>query len=301
MTPAVPLIEARALTRRFRAGRRWWGRAASVTAVDDLDLALEEGEIFGLVGASGSGKSTLARCFVGLLEPTLGEVRWRGEAIAGWPASRRRRYARDAQLMYQDTATSLNPRLTVGESLREPLDVHAAGTKQERDETVVALLAMVGLDPALARRKPGELSGGQRQRVVLARAMALSPSLLIADEPVSSLDRTTQAQVVDLLLDLRARRHLTCLLILHDLHLVQRTCSRVGVMCQGRLVEVGRTDAVFEAPAHRHTQQLLAARLWPDPDRAAHAPPFAPGPPIAPEEVRRPLVSVGPDHLAAVG
>ncbi len=301
MTADVPLVEARHLTRRFTGRRRWWRGAPRVTAVDAVNLAVHEGEVFGLVGGSGSGKSTLARCLVGLIEPTEGEVRWRGEPIANWPADRRRRYARDAQLMFQDTATSLNPRLTIGASVREPLDIHGEGTGSARDAQVAALLTMVGLDPEMARRRPDELSGGQRQRVVLARAMALSPSLLVADEPVSSLDPSTQAQVMRLLLDLQARRGLTCLLVLHDLHLVQQVCTRTGVMCQGRLVEVGTTDAVFGSPAHGYTRQLLAARLSLDPDDATHAAPATPALPVAPEDLRRPLVAVGPDHFAAVG
>src|SRR5690606_28628852 len=189
-----------------------------------------------LVGESGSGKSTIARCLVGLIEPTQGEVRWRGESINEWTAPRRRHFRREAQLVFQDTATSLNPRLTIGDSMREPLDVQRDGTKPERAQRVAALLSMVGLDASIASRRPDALSGGQRQRVVLARAMALAPALLVADEPVSSLDPSTQAQVMRLLLELQARRGLTCLLVLHDLHLLQQVCTRTGVMCQGRLV-----------------------------------------------------------------
>lgn len=301
MTLSVPLLETRHLTRRFSGRRRWWRSAPDVTAVDDVSLAIAEGELFGLVGESGSGKSTVARCSVGLIDPSEGEIRWRGEPIATWSAARRRHFRREAQLVFQDTATSLSPRLTIGASVREPLDVQRDGTSAERDERVAALLDMVGLDPAVANRRPDALSGGQRQRVVLARAMALAPALLVADEPVSSLDPCTQAQVMNLLLDLRATHRLTCLVVLHDLHLVRRVCDRVGVMCRGRLVEMGATAALFDAPAHRYTQRLLAARLSLEPDDADRTQQQTLVPPPGDDELRRPLVAVGPDHLAAVG
>jgi len=294
-----PLIEARHLTHTFAGRRRWWGRPARHFAVDDVSLAVRPTEMLGLVGESGSGKSTLARCLVGLLTPTHGEVCWQGQTTAGWDRERRRRFCREAQLVFQDTATSLNPRMRIGACVREPLDVHGDGTPDARDARVRDLLQQVGLDADVAARLPSELSGGQRQRVVLARALALSPALLVADEPVSSLDPSVQAQIMNLLLDVRERRGVTCVLIAHDLTLVERVCERVAVMCRGRLVELGPGPRLFDVPAHPYTRRLLAARLPMDASAADAPPPMPPA--VADDELRRAWVEVGPDHFAAVG
>lgn len=302
MTDAVPLVETHDLSRHFAGRRRWWRAGPAVVAVDGVSLQVRAGELLGLVGESGSGKSTLARCLVGLLAPTAGRVLWQGEPIDRWPPDRVRRLRREAQLVFQDTTTSLDPRRSIGDSIREPLDVQGVGGRDERAAHVARLLALVGLDASLASQRPDALSGGQRQRVVLARAMALAPRLLVADEPVSALDPSTQAQIVNLLLDLRDAHGLTCVLISHDLHLVERVCTRAGVMWRGRLVEIGPLPRLFAAPAHPYTQRLVAARLSLDPDTAARAVVTpAPGPLPSAGGRGGALVEVGADHFAAVG
>lgn len=302
MTDAVPLVEAQDLRRHFAGRRRFWRAGPAVVAVDGVSLQVRTGELLGLVGESGSGKSTLARCLVGLLAPTAGRVLWQGEPIDCWPPDRVRRLRREAQLVFQDTTTSLDPRRSIGDSIREPLDIQDVGGWDERTAHVARLLALVGLDASLAAQRPDALSGGQRQRVVLARAMALAPRLLVADEPVSALDPSTQAQIVNLLLDLRDAHGLTCVLISHDLHLVERVCTRAGVMWRGRLVEIGPLPRLFAAPAHPYTQRLVGARLSLDPDGAAPAAP-TPLPVPLPSAGGRggALVEVGADHFAAVG
>ena len=235
-------------------------------AVDDVSFDIDEGETFGLVGESGSGKTTTGRCLLRLIEPTSGEVRFRGRDLLALPAAEMRRVRREMQIVFQDPYSSLNPRMRVGAIVEEPLVIHRIGARPARRRRVAELFELVGLDPALASRYPHEFSGGQRQRIGLARALALEPSLVIADEPVSSLDVSVQAQVVNLLMDLQQRLKLTYLFIAHDLRLVRHICGRVAVMYRGRIVELAATAALFDAPQHPYTRALLSAIPVLDPD-----------------------------------
>jgi ABC-type oligopeptide transport system ATPase subunit len=227
--------------------------------VDRASLSVEPGETVGLVGESGSGKTTLARCILRLIEPTSGSVGFDGQDVLSLPPGPLRRLRRRMQIVFQDPYSSLNPRMTAGAILEEPLVIHRLGSSVERRERVAELLALVGLSPSDARRYPREFSGGQRQRIGIARALALSPSFVVADEPVSALDVSVQAQILNLLMDLQQRLGLTYLLISHDLRVVGHVCSRVAVMYRGRIVERGRTAAVLGSPRHAYTRALLSA------------------------------------------
>jgi peptide/nickel transport system ATP-binding protein len=222
--------------------------------------------MFGVVGESGSGKSTMGRCILRLVEPTSGEVLFRGENVLEFSKARMRNARRDMQIVFQDPYSSLNPRMRADAIVEEPLVIHKIGTAAERRARVAELFELVGLDPSQLARYPHQFSGGQRQRIGLARALALNPSLVVADEPVSALDVSVQAQVVNLLMDLQRRLRLTYLLIAHDLRLVRHICDRVAVMYRGRIVELGRTESLFAAPAHPYTRALLSAIPVPDPD-----------------------------------
>jgi ABC-type oligopeptide transport system ATPase subunit len=235
-------------------------------AVDNVSLFIDEGETFGLVGESGSGKTTTGRCILRLVEPTSGAVRFRGEDVLGFNRARMRQARREMQMVFQDPFSSLNPRMRVRAIVEEPLVIHGIGSRADRLDRVAELFELVGLDPALLDRYPHEFSGGQRQRIGLARALALHPSFIVADEPVSALDMSIQAQVVDLLMDLQRRLKLTYLFIAHDLRLVEAVCTRVAVMYLGRIVEMGPTRAIFENPHHPYTQALLSAVPTLDPD-----------------------------------
>jgi peptide/nickel transport system ATP-binding protein/oligopeptide transport system ATP-binding protein len=261
----MPLLEVRHLVKEFgrRAGLLRPGTV--VRAVNDVSFVIDEGETFGLVGESGSGKTTTGRCILRLIEPTSGEVRFNGEDVLSFSRSRMRQARRDMQIVFQDPYSSLNPRMRVGAIVEEPLIIHRIGSKPERRARVAELFELVGLDPAQLARYPHQFSGGQRQRIGLARALALNPSLVIADEPVSALDVSVQAQVVNLLMDLQERLKLTYLFIAHDLRLVRHICSRVAVMYLGKIVEMGPTERLFQAPAHPYTRALLSAIPVPDP------------------------------------
>ena len=255
-----PLVEVEHVSHTFGAGRK-----DEVRAVQDVSFTISAGETFGLVGASGSGKSTLGRCVVGLHTPTAGTVRYRGEIVSG-PRGHRS-YRRERQIIFQDPYSSLDPRMKVAEIVAEGIDVNRlARTRQGRRERIEEVLAAVGLDPAHGERYAHEFSGGQRQRVGIARALAVDPELVVCDEPISALDVSIQAQVVNLLADLQRRRGLTYLFIAHDLSMVRHISDRIGVMHQGRLVEVGPSEAVWNRPAHPHTRSLLSAVPRPDPD-----------------------------------
>jgi ABC-type oligopeptide transport system ATPase subunit len=282
----MPLLEVRGLVKRY----------ARVTAVDDVSFDVDAGEIYGLVGESGSGKSTTGRCILRLIEPTAGVVRFRGEDILTFGARRLRDTRRQMQMVFQDPYSSLNPRMRAHDIVEEPLVIHRLGSKAERRERVAELFRLVGLDPAHLERYPRQFSGGQRQRIGLARALALNPSFVVADEPVSALDTSIQSQVIDLLLDLQSRLNLTYLFIAHDLRLVEHICARVAVMYRGRIVECGRTRSIFSGPQHPYTRALLSAVPVLDPD--------APRLRIAldPSAVDRlaPLREVATGHFAAV-
>ena len=262
----MPLVEVAHLTKHFTRGRGLVRKGAIVKAVDDVSFAIEEGETFGLVGESGSGKTTTGRCTLRLVEPTAGVVRFRGEDVLAFPPPRMRRARRDMQMVFQDPYSSLNPRMRARQIVEEPLVIHRLGAKGERRARVVDLFRLVGLDPAHLERYPREFSGGQRQRIALARALALNPSFVVLDEPVSALDVSVQAQVINLLMDLQQQLKLTYLFIAHDLRLVEHICSRVAVMYLGKIVEMGSTAALFRAPQHPYTKALLSAIPIPDPD-----------------------------------
>jgi oligopeptide transport system ATP-binding protein len=264
--------------------------------VDGVSFSIDEGETFGLVGESGSGKSTTGRCMLRLVEPTAGEVRYAGEDVLAFSSSRMRAARRHMQMIFQDPYSSLNPRMKARDIVDEPLIIHKLGAKRERDERVAELFRLVGLDPAHLDRYPHEFSGGQRQRIGLARALALEPKFIIADEPVSALDVSIQAQVVNLLMDLQERLQLTYLFIAHDLRLVRHICRRVAVMYLGRIVEMGDTESIFASPAHPYTRALLSAIPVTDPDAPRQRID------LDPESVSHDaaLVEVAPGHLAAV-
>jgi peptide/nickel transport system ATP-binding protein/oligopeptide transport system ATP-binding protein len=292
----MPLLEVGNLVKEFSRKRGFLAAASIVRAVDGVSFGVEEGETFGLVGESGSGKTTTGRCILRLIEPTSGEIRFKGEDVLAFSPARMRQARRDMQIVFQDPYSSLNPRMRVGAIVEEPLIIHQIGTKPERRARVAELFDLVGLDPSQLTRYPHQFSGGQRQRVGLARALALNPSLIIADEPVSALDVSVQAQVINLLMDLQERLKLTYLFIAHDLRLVRHICSRVAVMYLGRIVEMGETEAIFAAPAHPYTRALLSAIPVPDPnvprERVV----------LDPASFRReaPLREVGAGHVAAV-
>ena len=264
----MALLEVRGLVKEFSRSRGLFAPRSVVRAVDGVSFTIDEGETFGLVGESGSGKTTTGRCILRLIEPTSGEVRFRGEDVLGYSRSRLRQARRDMQIVFQDPYSSLNPRMRVGDIVEEPLIIHRIGDKAARRARVAELFDLVGLDPSQLARYPHQFSGGQRQRIGLARALALNPSLVIADEPVSALDVSVQAQVINLLMDLQERLKLTYLFIAHDLRLVRHICSRVAVMYLGKIVEMGTTDALFAAPAHPYTRALLSAIPVPDPTAA---------------------------------
>jgi ABC-type oligopeptide transport system ATPase subunit len=261
----MALVEVRNLSKHFARKRRLFATPSIVRAVDDVSFAIEEGEIFGLVGESGSGKTTTGRCLLRLVEPTAGAVSFRGEDVLAFDRRRMREARRDMQIVFQDPYSSLNPRMRVRDIVEEPLVIHRLGTKTERRARVAELFSLVGLDATQLDRYPHQFSGGQRQRIGLARALALNPSFLIADEPVSALDVSVQAQVVNLMLELQERLKLTYLFIAHDLRLVEHICNRLAVMYLGKIVEMGPTRAIFEHARHPYTKALLSAIPIPDP------------------------------------
>jgi ABC-type oligopeptide transport system ATPase subunit len=261
-----PLLEVRRLVKHFSRKQGLFARPSLVRAVDDVTFTVDEGEMFGLVGESGSGKSTTGRCILRLTEPTSGEVLFRGENVLSFSSSRMRQARRDMQIVFQDPYSSLNPRMRVGQIVEEPLVIHGLGSRSERRARAAELFDLVGLEPEHLHRYPHEFSGGQRQRIGIARALALNPALIVADEAVSALDVSIQAQVVKLLLDLQRRLQLTYLFIAHDLRLVENICSRVAVMYLGKIVEMGETRALFEEPTHPYTRALLSAIPTLDPD-----------------------------------
>jgi ABC-type oligopeptide transport system ATPase subunit len=296
VAPAPPLLEVRRLVKHFIRKQGWFRPPSIVKAVDDVSFTIGAGEMFGLVGESGSGKSTTGRCILRLIEPTSGDVLFRGENVLHFSTERMRRTRRDMQIVFQDPYSSLNPRMRVGEIVEEPLIIHKLGARSERRARVVELFRLVGLDPAFVERYPHEFSGGQRQRIGIARALALNPALVIADEAVSALDVSIQAQVVSLLLELRDRLKLTYLFIAHDLRLVEEICTRVAVMYMGRIVEMGDTRALFANPTHPYTKALLSAIPVLDPDMPRHRIVLDP----RSFEPDAPLKSVGAEHWAAV-
>ncbi len=242
-------------------------RAGLVKAVDDVSFYINEGELLGLVGESGCGKSTVGRCLIRLIEPTRGDVLFEGENIVGLRSREMQKLRREMQIIFQDPYASLNPRLTVRDIVGEPLVIHGLGGKEERRARVADLLKKVGLDPDYMNRYPHEFSGGQRQRIGIARALALNPKLIVADEPVSALDVSVQAQVINLLEDLQKEFDLTYLFISHGLAVVEHISTRVAVMYLGRIVEVASAAELYANPLHPYTRALLSAIPVPDPTR----------------------------------
>ncbi|WP_395678361.1 ABC transporter ATP-binding protein [Inquilinus sp.] len=273
----APILEIAGLTKRFRLERTVADALRrrphpAVHALNGIDLSVKRGETLGIVGESGSGKSTLARCIVRLIEPDEGTLRYDGVDIRALEGAARRAFNRRVQMVFQDPRGSLNPRMTVRQTLAEALSVHRMRPKAQIPARIAELLDLVRLPREAADRYPHEFSGGQRQRIGIARALSVEPECLIADELVSALDVSVQAQVVNLLLELQQRLGLTVLFVAHDLRLVRHLSHRVAVMYLGGIVETGETEALFAAPRHPYTQALLAAAPDLDPARRHRVP-----------------------------
>ena len=238
-----------------------------VKAVDDVSFDIAEGETLGLVGESGSGKSTTGYCVLQLLKPTGGSVRFMGKELTSISRNDLRELRKEMQIVFQDPYSSLNPRMTVGNIVGEPMLVHGQGTRRDRERRVRDLLETVGFDPDFTNRYPHEFSGGQRQRIGIARALALNPRLIVCDEPVSALDVSIQAQILNLLKDLQRDLGLAYLFVAHDLAVVRTMSDRIAVMNKGKLVEIGRAEDVYTNPQEDYTKALLAAVPVPDPRR----------------------------------
>jgi len=272
-TATDSLLEVRGLRKGFPVRSRVLRRkVATVHAVDGVDFTIAPGETLGLVGESGSGKSTTARLVLRLIEPTGGTVEFAGADLTALSGAGLRRVRRDLQMVFQDPFTSLDPRQTVSAVVGEPLRVHDGLRGAEAEQRAAELLALVGLDRRVTSRYPHEFSGGQRQRIAIARALAPNPKLLVCDEPVSSLDVSTQSQVINLLADLQQELGLAYLFISHDLAIVRHVSHRIAVMYLGRIVEIGDAHEIYEHPAHPYTRALLAAIPLPDPRRRATRP-----------------------------
>ncbi len=262
MTEKNKILEVKNLKQYFKVGR------STVKAVDDVSFDIYEGETFGLVGESGSGKTTTGRSILHLYEPTSGEIIFKGKDINKLKGRKEKmQFRRDAQMIFQDPYASLNPRMTVEDIIAEGLDIHQeVKNKADRKKRVYELLDLVGLNKEHASRFPHEFSGGQRQRIGIARALAINPKFVVADEPISALDVSIQAQVVNLMKELQEKKKLTYLFIAHDLSMVKFISDRIGVMRFGKLLEVGTADEVYNHPLHDYTKSLISAVPIPDPD-----------------------------------
>lgn len=264
----MPLLEVRNLKKYFAPDHFLLESGKEIIrAVDDVSFSMEKGETLGLVGESGSGKTTVGHCILRLIEPDSGEVFFRGEDLLRLSTGDMRRKRREMQIIFQDPYGSLNPRMKVGKIIEEPLAIHSVGNVRERRDRVVQLLETVGLESQHGERYPHEFSAGQRQRIGIARSLALNPDFIVADEPVSALDLATQSQILDLLHALKSQLQLTMLFISHSLPVVRNLCDRVAVMYRGRIVEIARTEEMFQNPVHRYTKELLQAIPEPDPKR----------------------------------
>jgi oligopeptide/dipeptide ABC transporter ATP-binding protein len=280
----APLLEVSAIAKRFPVAGPL-GRRQTVHAVDGVSFAIRPGETLGLVGESGCGKSTVGRMIVRLIEPSEGVIRLDGADISHTPETRLGSLRRKVQMVFQDPYGSLNPRMRAGDIVGEPLQVHGVAHGSALADRVEALFRKVGLRPDQMRSTPGQFSGGQRQRIAIARAIALEPALVVADEPVSALDVSIQAQVVNLLCDLQDELGLSYLFIAHDLGIVRHVSDRIAVMYLGRIVEMGAAEEVFSHPRHPYTRSLIAAVPQPDPKRRLvehQVPPGEVPSPIAP-------------------
>jgi oligopeptide/dipeptide ABC transporter ATP-binding protein len=270
----VSLLQVNDLTKRFQFGALSLGRRrASVQAIRGVSFTIEKGETLGLVGESGCGKSTLGRCILRLVEPTTGQIVFEDRDLLSLSDKEMRQIRRHMQIVFQDPYSSLDPRQRVGTTILEGLSIHRLLKPSEREGRLVELLENVGLKPEHANSYPHEFSGGQRQRIAIARALAVNPIFLVADEAVSALDVSIQAQILNLFLELQKKMNLTYLFISHNLHVVRHISDRIAVMYLGRLVEVGETEEICANPRHPYTKALLSAALEPDPKRrsARHA------------------------------
>ena len=256
----MPLIEVRNLTKVFPIGESVFGTArGELRAVDDVSLDIQQGETLGLVGESGSGKSTLGRLILRLIEPTAGSVKFSGHEVFNASGRELRALRRDMQIVFQDPFASLNPRMRVHEIVSEPLRIHNSATGEERERRARELMNAVGLDESALERYPHEFSGGQRQRIGIARALALQPEFIVCDEPVSALDVSVAAQIVNLLARLQREFGLTYLFISHSMPVVRYLATRIAVMQRGKIVETDATDQIIDSPAHPYTRSLLDA------------------------------------------
>ncbi|MGW2101880.1 ABC transporter ATP-binding protein [Streptomyces olivaceoviridis] len=270
---AEPILEVSGLVKHYplTRGILFKKQIGAVKAVDGVDFTLAQGETLGIVGESGCGKSTVARLLCGLERPTAGTITFKGEDITRLSGKALKAVRRNIQMVFQDPYTSLNPRMTVGDIIGEPYEIHPeAAPKGDRRRRVQELLDVVGLDPEYVNRYPHQFSGGQRQRIGIARGLALRPEIIVADEPVSALDVSVQAQVVNLLARLQTEFDLSYLFIAHDLSIVRHISDRVAVMYLGRIVETGRDSEIYDHPTHPYTQALLSAVPVPDPDAREH-------------------------------
>ena len=266
MIQSDTILEVRDLVKQFPVRRGLFRRTvAQVHAVDGVSFAIRVGETLSLVGESGSGKTTTGRCVLRLVEPTSGEIRFEDVDVLALDRPSLRRLRRKAQIVFQDSSGALNPRMKVGSIITEPLEIHAVGNRRERMERLGELLRLVGLDSRAGSRYPHEFSGGQRQRIGIARALALNPRFLVADEPVSSLDVSVQAQILNLFAELQEKLGLAYLFIAHDLRIVRYLSDRVAVMYLGKIVETAPTALLYQHPLHPYTQALLASVPSPDP------------------------------------
>lgn len=264
---AEVLLEVKNLKKYYVLKSGFFGRGKrTVKAVDGINLAVNEGEILGIVGESGCGKSTLGRSILRLIEPTDGQVIFEGENIRELKKEEMRLKRKEMQIIFQDPGASLNPRMTVGEIIGEPIDIFNTAQGESKEEMIYRLMDLVGLNRSYIQRFPHEFSGGQRQRIGIARALAAKPKLVICDEPVSALDVSVRAQVLNLMRDLKERMNLTYLFISHDLSVVHHICDRVAVMYLGRIVEIANKEQLYKNPIHPYTKALLSAIPIPEPD-----------------------------------
>jgi peptide/nickel transport system ATP-binding protein len=309
----APILQVENLVTHFPLRSGAFGRiVGTVRAVDGVSFEVKRGETFGLVGESGCGKSTLGRSILRLIEPTSGSIRFDGQELVGMPQNQLRRLRRRMQLIFQDPYASLNPRMNVREIVGEGLAIHRLASGAERERRVAALLEKMGLSAESMDRYPHEFSGGQRQRIGIARALAVGPELVIADEPISSLDVSIQAQIVNLMVDLQRELGLTYIFIAHDLKIIEYISTRVAVMYLGKIVETAEASELYRAPKHPYTQALLSAIPVPDPDRRreriilpgdvpspAHPPPGCPFHPRCPYAFARCKTEVPPLYQLA--
>ncbi|MDD5658513.1 MAG: dipeptide ABC transporter ATP-binding protein [Actinomycetota bacterium] len=262
------LLEIKNLKKYFhlRTGFFFNKDAGSIKAVDNINFFIKNGETFGLVGESGCGKSTIARLILRLIQPTSGEIFYKGKNILKLKRSQMFKYRKEIQIIFQDPYASLSPRMTIGDIVSEPLEIHRIGNKNSRIKKIKHALKIVGLNPEHINRYPHEFSGGQRQRVGIARALVLQPELIICDEPVSALDVSVQAQILNLMIDLQKQFNLTYLFIAHDLSVVKYVSNRIGVMYLGKIVEIAQAEDLYRNPLHPYAMGLLSAIPIPDPE-----------------------------------